>query len=109
MKHKDKQVRSILLTLDNQYLNLIDYKAEMNMVTFECGTTMYYVSIKDVNYDYSDWKEIASGRFEDINTATKWIEETSTKYVTEILQERIKQGEWAKKRLADMNQFGMFN
>lgn len=100
-----KQISSISFNVDNSFLSLINFSCELNINTYEDGTVIYCVNISDRDDGYP----IAGDDFEDIKEAIKYLEETCRKYVTTILQTRIETGEWAKKRLADMNEFGMFN
>jgi hypothetical protein len=101
---QEQMISSINLELNNAFLTLINFSAELNISTYENGAIIYYVNIRNSDYDHP----ITGDKFEDIKEATKYLEETCRKYVTNILKTRIQDGEWAKKRLDDMNEYGIF-
>ncbi len=101
-----KVENTICLDVNNPFLTLANFKAELIIYTQENGKKMYCASVsKD---DYTGYP-IDGDDFEDMQEAISWLQDVCEKLTRKELEERIKKGEWANKRLADMNEFGMFN
>jgi hypothetical protein len=102
-----KVEKTICLDVDNAFLTLAKFKCELQIVILKDGEIVYGISLfrTITNEDYP----IEFNSFKDMGEAISWMEYTCKMYITTELEERIESGNWAKKRLADMNQFGMFN
>jgi hypothetical protein len=102
-----KVEKTICLDVNNPFLTLANFKAELIIYTQENGKTMYCASVSRAD-DYAGYP-IDGDDFEDMQEAISWLQDVCEKFTRKELEERIKAGDWAKKRLADMNEFGMFN
>jgi hypothetical protein len=102
-----KVENTICFDVNNPFLTLANFTAEITIYTQENGKTIYCASVSRAD-DYAGYP-IDGDDFEDMQEAISWLQDVCEKFTRKELEERIKAGDWAKKRLADMNEFGMFN